>query len=421
MKRIIFLLIFLSQNFVLFGAGLPVSVSAESAILMNAESGAILYEKKPHQKCYPASVTKIATALLVLKLRENELDKLIPAESLCIGSVTEEAKQRSNYTLPSYWLVTDCSHMGVKKGEVLSIKDLLAGMLIASADDASNILAYEVTGDIPKFMELVNAHLQEIGCKNTTFNNPHGLHHPNHMTTAYDLAIMTREALKNPHFQKIVKETRFIRPKTNKQESSVMVQTNRLLRSGELYYPKAIGVKTGYTSKARSTLVAAAKDGDRTLIAVLLNVKERKDIFKEAIKLFETAFNQTKVEKVILKSGPQKFTFEVEGADEPVTTFLREDLRLTYYPAEEPIYKAFLSGKENVLPIKAEDVVGEILLKDQSGNILAKAPLLAEKDVDETFFHHLGELFSFKKGKTLIFALLAGAVFFVAAWFISKR
>lgn len=402
-------------------APLSVSVSAESAILMNADTGAVLYEKKSHQKMYPASVTKIATAALVLKLKEHELDKLVTAEQECIGSVSEEAKQKSNYTLPSYWLVTDCSHMGIKKGEVLSVRDLLYGMMIASADDASNILAYEVAGDIPKFMEQLNAYVQSIGCKDTHFNNPHGLHHPKHMTTAYDLALMTREAMKHPIFRDMIISKRMTRPKTNKQEPSVMVQTNRLLRSGEVYYPKAIGVKTGRTSKAGNTFVAAAKEGDRTLIAVLLNVKERKDIFVESIKLFETAFNQPKLEKVILKTGPQKYRFEISGSSTPIETYLEKDVALTYYPAEEPSYKAYLSSAGPELPVKKGEKVGEIVLKDSSGKILASAPLFAQKDVEAGFFHRLAEFFTPGKNKPFMIALGVGALFLVGAWFFTRR
>jgi D-alanyl-D-alanine carboxypeptidase (penicillin-binding protein 5/6) len=124
-------------------------------------------------------------------------------------------------------------------------------------------------------MTQLNDYVKRLGCTSTTFYNPHGLHHPKQQTTAYDLAVITQDALKNPVFREMVATVRYTRPKTNKQEPSTLVQTNRLLRTGPFYYPKAIGVKTGYYSLAGNNLVAAAKDGERTLIAVVLKANER--------------------------------------------------------------------------------------------------------------------------------------------------
>lgn len=388
------LLLFLAASFYAECTPLSLSVSAESAILINAETGAVLFEKKPKERLFPASITKIATAAYALTLKGDDLSEMVRAEQDSIGSVTEEAKQRSQYSLPSHWLVTDSSHMGIKRGEELSLRDLMFGMMVASADDASNVIAHLLgKGSVPTFMEGLNTYIRGIGCTGTLFTNPHGLHHPKHYTTAYDMALITREALKNPLFCEMVTTTRYTRPKTNKQESTVLLQTNRLMRSGEFYYPKAIGVKTGWMSKAGNTFVAAARDGDRTLIAVLLNVKERKDIFRDSIRLFDAAFNQQKTEKVLVKAGSQKHALELAGGVKPIKTYVASDATIQYYPAEEPKLRAYLQWDTLSLPIKKGQRVGELQLRTLDNSIVKTAPLYAQENVGMKFTHKLKKWF----------------------------
>lgn len=373
---------------------LSISVNAESAILMNAETGAILYEKNPRTLQYPASITKIATAAYALKLKGNQLDTLVEAEQESIASVTEAAIRRSNYTLPAYWVEQGSSHMGIKKGEQLTFRALLYGMMLPSANDSANVVAQFSGGTIPKFIEQLNAYLKEIGCQNTQFLNPHGLHHPKHQTTAYDMALITREALKHPAFCEVVATVRYTRPKTNKQDPTTLVQLNKLLRSGRFYYPKAIGVKTGHTSQALNTFVAAAKHNDRTLIAVLLKTKERNDIFTDATKMFETAFNEAKVQRVLLKEGQQKFALELEGAGKPVPTYLKENLAIEYYPSEEPQVKCLLYWDTLLPPIAKDQRVGELSLVTTQGQVLRTVPLFAAEDISTTWIYWFKHLFS---------------------------
>lgn len=405
----------------LAAAPLAVTVNAESAILMNADTGAILYEKNAKTPQYPASITKIATALYALKHKSDALHEVVTAEQESIVSIGEDAKRRANYSLPAYWLVPGSTHIGIKRGEQIAFKDLLYGMMVASGNDASNVIAQHVGEDIPAFMAGVNAYLKEIGCENTTFYNPHGLHHPKHMTTAYDMAVMTREAVKNPVFCEIVSTVRYTRPKTNKQESTTLVQTNRLLRSGKLNYPAAFGVKTGYTSSAQNTFVAAAKKDDRVLIAVLLKSKEREDIFRDAAKLFEAAFNQPKVERVLVKAGQQKYTLELEGAEAPVTTYVATDHSIVYYPAEEPKLKALLVWEQPLeLPIAKGQRVGVLRLQDGHGNVLTTVPLLAQEDVSSSWLHSIQHAFSPVKNslfwKIVFIAILVAA----SLWVVSR-
>lgn len=389
---------------------LALSVNAESAIMINADTGVILYEKNAHVPQYPASITKIPTAMYALHKARDKLDENITADQDCVGTVTEEALRRSNYTLPAYLLIPDGSHIGIKKGEVLSLRDLLHGMMLASGDDAANVIAKYVGGTIPQFIDEMNAYIKEKGCLETTFYNPHGLHHPKQQTTAYDMALMAKEALKDPLFREIVSTVRYTRPKTNKQESSVMMQTNRLLRSGQYYYSKAIGIKTGYYSTAGSTLVSAAKDGDRTLIVVLLKVQERKDIFLDAKKLFEAAFNQPKVQRILVRQGPQKYVLNMTGSNQQLKTYTGENLAIEYYPAEVQKVKCLLFWKPDLqLPILKDQKVGELVVQLENGEALRKTPLFAQNEVQSTWLFRLKNIFSKNLGYSLlkIFGALA--------------
>lgn len=360
---------------------LHIPVGGKAALLMNADSGAILFEKEAYLPHYPASTTKIATALYTLKVKKNDLNQLITAEQDCLVSISHEAKRQSNYTLPAYWQEPDGTHIGLKKGESMTLLDLLSGMLICSGNDAANVIAYSIGPTIPQFMEQVNAYLKEIGCKQTQLYNPHGLHHPQHQTTAYDLALMTKEALKEPIFCQIVAQTRYFRPKTNKQAATTLLQSNRLLRPGKYYYAKAIGVKTGYHSKAKKNLVAAARSEGRTLIAVLLGYDDRHVMFQDAIHLFETAFNQPKVQRTFLQAGKQSFSQVFRLGSRPLETYLKEPLCWDYYPAEDPEPKCLLYWQAQEPPIRKDQKVGELHLVAKNGMVLRRASLWALEDV----------------------------------------
>lgn len=401
---------------------LRVAVKGEAAILINADTGAVLFEKNSHKQLDPASITKIATALYTLKVQGHKLDTLITAEQDCIGWTSEEAKKRSNYTLPAHWLTPGGTHISIQKGEELPLEVLLYGMMLSSANDAANVVGQYVGGTVPQFMKLVNAYLKEIGCENTHFANPHGLYHPDHKTTAYDMAVMAREAMKDPMFRKIVSTVRYKLPKTNKREPSTIVQGNALLRRGKHFYDKAIGIKTGYTSKAKNSLVAAATQGDRTLIAVLLRDETRSDAFRDAVKLFEAAFAQPKTRKIYLKEGNQRMALKVKGGDSPIKSYTQKEIALDYYPGEELQVKCFLSWDPVELPIQRGQRIGEIALKDDEGVVLQRANLYAREDVDQGWLQRVKAFFrgSEVEGSSLAIKILVGlGLLLLFGWFAS--
>lgn len=384
-----------------------IKLQADSVILMNADTGKVLYEKNSTKPQYPASLTKIATAIYTLNLREEKLGTILKAEHEAVASVSDEQMRRSNYTLPSFWLTHGATHMGIKKGEELSLKDLLYGTMVASAGDASNMIAFYMGGTIPVFMSQVNQYLKEIGCHSTYFKNPHGLHHPDHKTTAYDMAVLTKEALKNDTFREIVRTVRYQRPKTNMQKSVTLFQGNRLLRKGKFYYAPAIGVKTGYTSLAKNNLVAAAKNGGRTLIAVLMHSEDRSTMFLDAIKLFKQAFREKKVCRKVFSAGPARMSIKLPGASKRLATYLREDVVISFYPSEKEQLKCLLQWDRLSLPIKKDQKVGALLLQTGDGRLVHSEPLFAKSDVDYHLYFRLREKFSWKKIMKFFGACLA--------------
>ncbi len=397
MRQYFAFFVFISLQLIGLGqleGGLPdLDIRAESVILINPDTGTVLYEKNAHDRRFPASITKVATALYTLHVYGDKLETSVTAEHDSVASVSKEAKKRSGYTLPAHWLEPDATHIGIKKDEVLSLNDLLNGMLIASGNDASNVIAQYIGGTVPRFMKSMNAYLKTIGCKNTEFCNPHGLHHPDHCTTAYDMALIAKEAMKYPVFRDIVKTVHYTRPKTNKQPPTTLIQTNRLLRKGPLYYSNAVGIKTGWTSDAKHTLVTAAEYKGRRLIAVLIQVKEREELFKSAKKLFDAAFSQTRLQRVLLKAGPQKHILEFPGAAKRIETYLEKDVCVDFFPAEEPELVCKLFWDKFALPIKKDQKLGELLISDIHGKKIHSAPLYALNDVEKKWYYRIPGFF----------------------------
>lgn len=363
-----------------------VNLCAESAIMINGRSGKIIFEKNSRQKRYPASITKIATALYALKMKGNCLHHIITAEQDAIGAISPTAKKRSFYRTPSHWLETDSSHIGIKTGESMNLQDLLYGMMLMSGNDAANLIAQYVGGSIPNFMQQLNAYLKEIGCQDTHFVNPHGLHHPEHVSSAYDMALIARAALKYPLFCQIVATVHYMRPKTNKQATSRWTQGNKLLRSGAYFYPAATGIKTGYTSDAKHTFVGSAEKNGRQLIVVLLGCNEAQEKFADAIQLFEAAFAEKIVEQQLFDPTTSVFSCTLPDAATPIIALPAKEIKICYYPSEKPNIKAHLQWYDVSLPIHKAKEVGCIDLIDfDTKEAIGHYPLYAKERVEKSF------------------------------------
>lgn len=384
-------LIFLLFAGALLGAPLDCAINVPSAILINADTGCVLFEKEAERPCFPASITKVATALYALKEKGHCLDAILTAEQEAIASISSEKKKKNYSKYPSHWVEIGSTHVAIKRGEKLSFKDLLFATLLASANDATNVVAqYIGEGSIEAFMKNLNDFLKELGCKETHFKNPHGLHHPEHQTSARDMALITREALKNRLIREIVATKNYVCPETNKQPCRTFFQKNYLLKKGDFAYDKAIGVKSGYTSDAGNTLVAAAKDEERCLIAVLLGAEEKKDMYTDALTLFKTAFAEEKVTKHLLSKGVQKYAYSLEGARGPIKAYLPEDLDIAVFPSEADSIKTTIEWNENLkLPVARHAPVAKLLVTQGEDHLIQEVPLYSYSKVKPSLFYML--------------------------------
>ena len=226
--------IFLPVSFS-FATTEDVYVDAPVALLMDSASGKILYERNAREKRFPASTTKIMTAILALENR-----KLTDTATVSENAVS---------TIPYSYTIAN-----LQIGEVLTYEQLLLVLMLPSANDAATVIAEDIGGSVEGFASMMNQKAREIGCENTNFVNANGIHHENHYTTAYDLALIGQYAMKNEPFRKIVSSVKYTLPTTEKYEKEDLIFTknNRLINSNSSnYYQYATGIKTGYTDPAR--------------------------------------------------------------------------------------------------------------------------------------------------------------------------
>ncbi len=354
---------------------------------MNAETGAILYQKNAFAPSYPASTTKIATILYIL-----EHKKLDPQKKITISAdAVQKKNDRNRLHAPIHWMETDGTNIGLMAGEVLTADALLHGLMMRSGNDAANALAEAVSGSVPQFMEELNAYLKSIGCTNTHYYNPHGYHYPDHMTTAFDLALMMQRGLRLPQFLEILGKETYLRHKTNKRAAIEFKQANGLIvKDHSYYYPKAIGSKTGFHSYAGSVLVAAATHEGRTLIAVTMGHDKKAEANAEVCRLFEAAFSETKLARTLI-AAPHYCTKHIPGADKKLQAFSYQDLEIFYYPSEEPEPKAFIQWAPITLPIHKGDKVGQLQVFDERDSLIGAVDLVARENIAKTWAFTLRE------------------------------
>lgn len=251
-----------------------VSVSARSAILIEQESGRVLFEKDAHKVSRIASITKIMTAILAIE--SGKLDEKV--------KVSEKAVRAEG------------SSIYLKPGEKIRLEDLVYGLMLRSGNDAAVAIAEHVGGSLDGFVYMMNEKAQQIGMQNTHFANPHGLDdHENHVSTAYDMAILTRYAMENEVYKEISGTKVHRAPNPTETWDRVWKNKNRLLTEK---YKYSTGGKTGYTKRAKRTLVSTAQKDDFGLIAVTLNAP---DDWNDHIQMFETAFSNYDIAELLSK------------------------------------------------------------------------------------------------------------------------
>ena len=282
-------------------------IHEDSAVVMDADSGAVLYSLDRDIRRYPASITKILTCLLVLE--NSSMD-----ETVTIGDDAMAVAIAGN------------SNINPVLGEQFSMEDCLYMLMLKSANDIAVQLAVHVGGSVENFAQMMNDRAAAIGCTGTHFTNPSGLPDENHYTTANDMALIMRECLKNETFRKLISTTVWTVPPTNMTaESRTYENHNQLILDGEFYYEFCIGGKTGYTDAAQRTLVAAAVKDGRTLVGVTMHGPDRSD-FSDMKALFEYGFNNFSVKEI---------TEDPAGAEAKGSVTLPDGIGLDALTAEE--------------------------------------------------------------------------------------
>ncbi len=313
-----------------------IDVNAGAAVLMDSVTGKVLYEKNGYTQMGMASTTKIMTAILAIE--NGNLDDIVTVSSNAAG--------------------LEGTSMYLALGEKVKMEDLIYGLMLPSGNDASVAIAEHISGSVEAFAELMNQKAKEIGANQTHFTNPHGLYDPNHYTTAYDLALISRYAMQNPVFEEVAATGTKAVPWEGHKEKKWLANANKLLKM----YDGADGIKPGYTPETGRTLVGSAtRDGWR-VITVTLNCRGD---WEEHKKMFDYAFNLYQVNRFAYQGMPMSTVRVAEGSEievpigiqgeyaevEPKNTEIHTSYQVTVnQPVSAPVEKGQQLGTVLVQP-----------------------------------------------------------------------
>ena len=362
---------------------------AESAILVDADNGDVLFAKDPTRRMYPASTTKIMTLLLALESGvAMDTTIVIPKQALDIPP--------------------DSSLIPVYPGDMLTFRDLLYGFMLTSGNDGANAIAVMVNGSVESFVDRMNRRAKELGCEDTHFANPHGYHEDSHYSTALDLARIASEAVKLDSFRKIVSTASYtmsIQRGRSTLEHRVTSSDQLLKRESSYYFPDAIGIKTGYHSMAGQCFVGAAERDGVRLVSVDLKTVGAAEKWIDTIRLFNYGFTRYtgySMEEMYTFAGSRIATLKVSNA------ISSDSLGGMIYPriaqisdpdyvrmvendntaAMEQAVDDFISRCEltitsdMVAPISEGEIIGRLRYVDQSNKVIT-AMLVADRDIRE--------------------------------------
>ena len=363
LKKICLLLIFLSMFWFLPGRALaaPPRVTADDAVLMEVETGQVHFAKNHTRRADPASLTKIMTAVVAL---EN-------------GNVNDVVTVGSRAASVSMGSIID-----LRKGEKITLDELLKAALICSANDSTVAIAEHVGGSHDRFVKMMNAKASVLGLFGTRFVNTNGYHHPNHYTTAYDLAVLTRYALGIPRFNELVqtRETtvRWVAPEKREEKIS---NSNRLLLSD---YEGIDGVKTGTTPMAGNCLIASASRDGRRLIAVVLHSDNR---YQDCARMLDYGFKVIR-SVMVVESGEQIASSEVAGGLYPsVEAVAEKSLEIKIDPDNIPkLERKVTAFDPPQAPMKKGQKLGEVVYS-LNGQDIGRVDLVAGTDVPRRGWH----------------------------------
>lgn len=328
----------------------PPAVSAKACVLMDAQTGQLLYELHPDEKRPMASTTKIMTVLLTLE--SGGLD--------------------DSFTVDSQAIRVEGSSMGLRTGDIVTKRALCAGMLLPSGNDAANAAAVAVAGSIPAFLERMNARAAEIGMTRTCFASPSGLDAEGHGASARDMALLAREALRNPDFAEICRQPKLSVSFGTPPYPRTLYNTNKLLTRDS----SIIGVKTGFTDAAGRCLVSACERKGRRLICVTLF--DRND-WADHLALYDYAFSDAADFTVPL---PDSLQIPAEGGAEPaIPLCVKAPLTLTAWKNVQPVYiESIITPPFLTAPVGKGTAVGALVYRAENGMEIARLQLFSASD-----------------------------------------
>ncbi len=360
MKRIISFILFLSLLFSVFAVNTAAtSVSAKAAVVICGDTGEIVYSKNANTRLSMASTTKIMTGLI-----------------LC-----EKADLNKEITVTAEMLRVEGSSMGLLAGDRVTFHDLLYGLMLCSGNDAANVIAYSLAGTVDGFAKLMNEKARDIGLKNTNFVTPSGLDSNEHYTTAYDLAMLTREALKNENFAKCVATKTATLCFGNPPYKRTVTNHNKLLGSLD----EVIGVKTGFTKKSGRCLVTAARKDGKYVIAVTLNAPNDWQDHKMLLNLGLGSVN-----RVEIKPDSEYLRIPVIGGDSDYV--LAQTKAYTISALDKDGFSAeVITPQFLYAPVKKGDKIATVLYKS-GDSVIKETPVFSTTDIasvkyKETFYN----------------------------------
>lgn len=361
-------------------------LTSSNWVLINMDDGSVLASNGADEKKYPASTTKIMTAILAL-------------ENLDLEGISTVS---NNAVMSISW---DSSKLGLYEGEALKNYDLIAGMMVASGNDAANVLAEAVSGSVEEFVQLMNKKASEIGCSGTHFVNTHGLTDENHYTTPADMAKIACYAMKNPVFREIVKLQSFELPTTDKcTDRRYFINTNNLItkqRTADYYYSAATGIKTGYTDAALHCLVASAEKEGVRLISVVLGASNIDGVnmsYPDTKALLDWGFEHYE-NSTVVSAGDIADEKNIKFAKGAKTAKLVADESfyvLSEKGAEAPkLEKTIVLDSQLKAPVSAGDRVGYMQIKI-NGEEEGQVALTVDRDYEyswwSAFFASVGKI-----------------------------
>jgi D-alanyl-D-alanine carboxypeptidase (penicillin-binding protein 5/6) len=330
--------------------------TAESAVLMEASSGKVLWSKEPDKELPMASVTKIMTLLLAF-------------EALDQGKISYDDRVTAS---ENAWKMGG-SQIYLEPGEEMSMKDMLISVAVGSANDASVAVAEHIAGSVEAFVDMMNKRARELGCKHTRFANPTGLPAENHYTSALDMAIILREALKYPEFVKTSSIYRY----DIRGGDFVLWNTNKLLK----WYRGVDAGKTGWTNEAKYCLASTAKRDGLRLISVVLGTPEPRSHFRETIKIFNYGFARYEAVNFAQKGEKIKNVKVGKGTLDKVGVVAGADISVAVPKGQKEKYRGKVVLPEEITaPVNKGQKVGEFVVLEEDREV-QRVPLVAQNTV----------------------------------------